>query len=443
MMFRIRAFVVALSLFGSALALPVSAAADTVRLDNGDVLSGTILGLNDGTLVLKTDYAGEISIEEEHIVGIESAEPFTVRWDDGSERVGRLTDTTGGETEVSPPLSPAAEAPAEPAKPVQAPAEPPATTVVAEAEDAAEDAEDAAEDVEKKAAAVLAEAKPTEEKADELVDARELAADATLAAREHAAEEGKPGVAADAGVVNLSEVAWIRPLEPYYRYEGSFNVGFNAARGNANTTDVHIDGKIVPSFGRNTIAIGGDLNRSEADGQTNQSNWTVRAEYSRDFGVQRRWYANVFNSYENNDLGDLNLRVTAGAGVGYRFFNERPTLLSISLGPGYVNENYRTEGDRTFLGLVWNLSFERDLWGEDLVFYHTDTLTFGLTEDQLVARTATGLKVALIADLTASAELRYDHQKAPPPGAVKDDWYYILKIGYEFGGDENDWFPQW
>lgn len=437
------------------LLLTIPARADTVRLNNGDVITGTVKKLSGGKLVIKTEYADEISIGAEHISGVSTEEPFTVRWDDGSEKVGRLAIQSGGHIAVvdtATPVDP--EAPAtdpaatvsKPTKVVDAPTEVPSTPteVAAPAAPTKEsDLEQGVADVEADADAVLADMEPPGEPAEEYLDAKRAAQDATAAAAEYAAEQGEGPVAAESGTVNMAKVDWIKPIQPYYRYEGNFNVGINAARGNTDTTDIHIDGKIVPSFGRNTIALGGEYNKSEADGIVNKSNWTIRAEYDRDFGVHRRWYSSLFNTYENDELANLKLRVTAGAGVGYRFFNQRPTLLRISLGPAYVNEDFRDALDRTFLGLRWNLDFEQDLWSEDLVLYHADTMTFGLSEKQYVLKTTTGIRMDLIADFSVAAEFKYNYNGEPPPNTLKSDQYYIFKIGYAFSGDETDWFPQW
>lgn len=415
------------------------AAADTVKLSNGDVVTGTVKKVTDGNLIIKTEYAGEIKIEAKYVVGVTTEKPFTVRWNDGSEKVGRLLITSHDQIDVVDSATPLPETQQAAAPAEEAPAE----TAQAEPETVTADVDEAIADIDDEADQLLAEAEPADAPTEELTDAKIAAAEATAAAKEYAAEKGEGPVAAEEGKVNMSDVAWIKPIAPYYRYEGSFNVGFNAARGNTDTTDAHIDGRIVPSFGRNTIAFGGEYNKSEAEGVVNKSNWTIRAEYDRDFGVRRRWYATLFNTYENDELADLNLRVTAGAGVGYRFFTERPTLLRISLGPAYVSEDYAAQADRQFLGLRWNLNFEQDLWTEDLTFYHSDTMTLGLSEKQYVLRTTTGIKMKLIADFTLSAEFKYDYNAEPPPDTLKTDTYYILKIGYDFRGDENDWFPQW
>ncbi len=425
---------------------PTAVGADMVKLANGDVISGTVKKLAEGKLLIKTEYAGELSIDSSHIVAVETKEQFTVRWDDGSEKVGRLTITSAGAIDiVAGAAPPTDDAPTETAAVESAtPAPEPAPTKVAVGLDEVETKGDTvAAAPATEADAVLANVEPSQEPSDELAEARAAAEEATAYAAQYAAEHGGGPVAAEGGAVNMAKIDWIKAIAPYYRYEGSFNVGVSAARGNTDTTDVHIDGKLAPSFGRNTIALGGRYSKSEADGITNKSNWTIRAEYDREFGVSRRWYSTVFNTYENDELADLNLRVTAGAGAGYKFFYERPTLLRISLGPAYVNEDFRDASDRTFLGLRWDLAFEQDLWSEDLVLYHNDTLTFGLSETQFVAKTTTGVKMDLIADFTLSAEFRYDYNAEPPPDTLKSDQYYILKIGYDFRGDETDWFPQW
>lgn len=102
-----------------------------------------------------------------------------------------------------------------------------------------------------------------------------------------------------------------------------------------------------------------------------------------------------------------------------------------------------TASDRTFLGIRRNLSFEQDLWTEDLTFYHRDTMTFGVSEKQFILLTTTGLKVGLFANLSLSAEVKYNYNAEPPASTRKSDSYYILKLGYDFTGDENDWWQGW
>lgn len=209
--------------------------ADTIRMKNGDVLTGSVVRLDDKGLVLDTDYADEVTIDPEDIESMVTEEEFVVRWEDGSERVGRIEVSDGGATQVVDPPESAGN---------------------------------------KRM----------------LADNQEEAAAATEAARQAAAKKA-PGATVDAESesLDLDRVASMKKVEPYYRYSGNINAGINVSRGNTDTTDIHVDGEIAPSFGRNTILFGGQLNKSEASGETTASNWRIRAQYDRSFGPRRRW----------------------------------------------------------------------------------------------------------------------------------------------------------
>jgi putative salt-induced outer membrane protein YdiY len=68
--------------------LPATASADEVYLKNGNHLSGIILSLNEGKLVLETDFAGQLSIKWNHVERIASEVAVTVVLSDGSTREG-------------------------------------------------------------------------------------------------------------------------------------------------------------------------------------------------------------------------------------------------------------------------------------------------------------------------------------------------------------------
>ena len=82
----------------------------------------------------------------------------------------------------------------------------------------------------------------------------------------------------------------------------------------------------------------------------------------------------------------------------------------------------------------------QDLWTEAFQLYHKDTITVGLTESQTIVLTTTGLRASLIGDLTLSAEVQFDWNDSPADGTQKTDERYFLKLGYQFRGDETDWW---
>jgi putative salt-induced outer membrane protein YdiY len=60
--------------------------ADTVRLANGDSLTGTLIEADESYVVIETEYAGRVVIERSHVVEIRTEEPHPVLLEDGSER---------------------------------------------------------------------------------------------------------------------------------------------------------------------------------------------------------------------------------------------------------------------------------------------------------------------------------------------------------------------
>lgn len=73
-----------------------------VHLANGDRLSGTVEGLEDGTLSLATPYAGGVEIAWSAVVRLRSAEPVTVVLADGTRVTGRLESPADGSLEITP-----------------------------------------------------------------------------------------------------------------------------------------------------------------------------------------------------------------------------------------------------------------------------------------------------------------------------------------------------
>jgi putative salt-induced outer membrane protein YdiY len=67
------------------------AVADQVSLKNGDRLSGTIVKSDGKTLILHTDYAGEVTLKWDAVQGIQASEPLHVELQGGKTAVGSVT----------------------------------------------------------------------------------------------------------------------------------------------------------------------------------------------------------------------------------------------------------------------------------------------------------------------------------------------------------------
>ena len=68
-------------------------AVEIVYLNNGDKISGTLLGVKGDALRLQTEYAGEVLIKRDQVAAIESDRALVVQFDDGT----RITGTLGAD----------------------------------------------------------------------------------------------------------------------------------------------------------------------------------------------------------------------------------------------------------------------------------------------------------------------------------------------------------
>lgn len=93
-----RILIVFVALIYAVAALP--ALADQVSLKNGDHLTGTIVKSDGKTLVLHTDYAGDVRLQMSAVQSLQSDAPLHVELQDGRNAAGNVT-TTDGNIQVS------------------------------------------------------------------------------------------------------------------------------------------------------------------------------------------------------------------------------------------------------------------------------------------------------------------------------------------------------
>ena len=87
------------------------AQADQVTLKNGDRLSGTIITGDGKTLLLKTEFAGEVTVEWDAITAMESNEDVYLTLKDGTKLAGKITTQDGKFVVAAPPATAAASVP--------------------------------------------------------------------------------------------------------------------------------------------------------------------------------------------------------------------------------------------------------------------------------------------------------------------------------------------
>jgi len=84
---------------------PTAEKTDKVQLDNGDVVTCEVKGLDRGLLTVKTDPMATIQIKWDHVVGVQSKQRFAVELDDGTRLFGILVEASApGRLQVLAPF---------------------------------------------------------------------------------------------------------------------------------------------------------------------------------------------------------------------------------------------------------------------------------------------------------------------------------------------------
>lgn len=78
---------------------------DQVTLKNGDRLTGSIVSGDGKTLLMKTEFAGDVTIQWAAIIGIESSQNLNLTLKDGTKISGKITTTEGKFVAFDAPLT--------------------------------------------------------------------------------------------------------------------------------------------------------------------------------------------------------------------------------------------------------------------------------------------------------------------------------------------------
>ncbi len=254
-------------------------------------------------------------------------------------------------------------------------------------------------------------------------------------------------------LASISSFAPPKPPRPWFRYKGEVNAGFNASSGNTETQGYHVAGYVEPAFGNNVFSLKGQLNRSESKvdstdsvgnpirvDEPTASNWRVLGQYNR--FLNDYWYAFLNNGWENDDLKDLNVRISTATGLGYKPWDDEMRYLTLELGPGLVYENFKRvidaagkgrNPDRDYITARWALDYDQGIFRPDTRFYHNHSINERVDDlETFILQSATGLKFSIIGDINAGAEVQFDWNNDPAEDAKEQDLRYLLKLGYVF-----------
>ncbi len=265
--------------------------ADQIVLDNGDRISGKIIKISAGEVVLETEYAGEICVDFGRVVNMNTERPVRITLREGDVITGRVDSIFEESIIIDSELFGLLEA-------------------------------------ERSALVGLAEP-GTELKVEQYEKTRQALEETeeSLKRTQEALKEKEEEVA------KLSSGAGL--------WDGSLSLGAALQRGNTDTSDFRLEAKAARTVPREELSLRFHMDYGETDGEAD-TNETFGAVKLKVFQTDRRYIFGLMDA-EYDEFENLDLRLQAFAGPGYIFIDNENTKLLGEIGAGPIGEFVDTE----------------------------------------------------------------------------------------------------
>ena len=231
------------------------------------------------------------------------------------------------------------------------------------------------------------------------------------------------------------EVVSIRPEERSFwkQLNGSLDYGFNFASGRSETTSSFAAGlSYYDQLNLFQIDTSSQFN-DQADVPGTVRN-TFTAQYARD--LNEKYFVPIFVDLLKSDQQQLNLRTTAGGGLGRQFFRTPQSWLRGFAGLVYTHENYvpqpGTEPIRSNLESVFATDFTTFRF--TTLDLHSHLYVFPSLSDfgRVRISTVSDLKIELAKDFYFGFRVYENFDSRPPISAPKNDVGLTTSLGWKF-----------
>ena len=327
------------------LALVGRVAADDILFLNGDRLSGKILSADGNKLTIKTESAGEITVDMSKVKTFSTDEPVVVKMGDATTVRAKISGGADGTVEALP-------------------------------------------------------------------------------------ESGGPPQ-----VIALKDLAQINP--PPVKWTGSIVGNALVTRGNSHTENVGVTLNAVRRGENDRITLGGgyyygrERDRDTDEENTTINNWFVLGKY--DYFLTKKFYLYGSLRAEQDEIADLDLRLTVSPGAGYQWYETPAFNLSTEAGVAWIYEDFK--GQKAEDHWAGRLAYHVDWTPHKAVklFHNLEWLpSFDGPFEDYNLNADVGLRATLIQSFFAEIKIELRYDSTPARSAEKEDLRYLVGVGWSF-----------
>jgi putative salt-induced outer membrane protein YdiY len=224
--------------------------------------------------------------------------------------------------------------------------------------------------------------------------------------------------------------------KPPVTWAGSVGAGFTLTRGNAETETVNVGIRLLRRAEMDRITLeaaylfGRQTDPDTDDRSTTQDEWLTTLQY--DYFFSQRLYSYATTRVERDRIADLDLRLTAGLGVGYQWIESPNLKFAMEAGLSWLFEDFDSgqDNDTIVLRLAYHV---HQRFHDRLLFFH-DFEAFPSVEDfsDVFLTTQAGLRASLTPAMFAETKVVLDYDSTPAPGSEETDLTYLIRLGVDF-----------
>jgi putative salt-induced outer membrane protein YdiY len=212
-------------------------------------------------------------------------------------------------------------------------------------------------------------------------------------------------------------------------WSGRINAGGGTTSGNSTNSTLHGDVDLTGRALHYRVLGGGEYNYATSNHVLSVSNWRARAEFDRFY--RQNFFSYTRATFEHDRFKSLDLRSTAGGGLGYQFFESPALNLSLQAGVDYVAADNIGAPDDHYAAAAWVLRYDQKPWGLNLQLFHQQEGTISMdSAGNVVLHTRTGVRAPLGGGINATLQYNYDWTRDPPPGSLSADRTLLFTLGY-------------
>jgi putative salt-induced outer membrane protein YdiY len=157
-----------------------------------------------------------------------------------------------------------------------------------------------------------------------------------------------------------------------------------------------------------------------------------------DYYLSDKSYALVTTRMLGDTIANLELRYTAGAGVGYTFIDDGKDLLLFEVGLSYAHEAYRIQAapadpkSTNYLAARISYRYEHPLSDTTKFMHRAEAFPSVESKEDIYFQVTTELQTTLTKSMVATVTHVFDFDNTPAPGFKRGDQRLVLSVGWSF-----------